>query len=215
MSRITIDFIVLAIAIVIGFFYLKKDKPYLKIFPFFLLLTLAVELTGQYFQKPGQSNLILFNFFSVLEFCFYIYFFRESIPGERIRKRINIILYLTPVVCLLNIFLVQGTNQFHTYTYSAGCLLMVALGITYFYRLFKTEEQIDLLREPSFWISIGIIFFFICTLSMLGVINYVGQLPMSIRANIKSIIKLINAFFYLFFIIGFLCRNTRRSSSRQ
>jgi len=192
----------------------KTNGLYLKLFPFFLLLTLLVELGGELYQKSGQNNLILFNLFTVVEFAFYTYFFREVIPGTRIKKKINGILYLLPFLCLVNIFIVQGLNVFHTYTYSAGCLVMVGLGITYFYQLFKSTERVSLLHEPAFWVSIGIIFFFTCSVSVIGVLNYISLLPRLIRVNLQKILLLVNAFFYLFFIIAFLCQiNTRKSLS--
>lgn len=213
MIHFTIDLTVLLIAIPVGFITFKKSNPlYLKLLPFFLLLTMAVELIGELLQGPGRNNLLLFNLFTVIEFCYYTWFFSEVTHGKRVKRSIQIIKYLLPTICLINIFFLQGPTVFHTYTYCAACLIMVGLGITYFYQLFYSSGRIDLRREPAFWISIGIVFFFTCAVSVIGVINYVSTLPRNIAILLQKIFLLINAFFYIFFIIAFLCNriNTRK-----
>lgn len=217
MAYLSIDLIVLLPAILIGLItFRKKHTLYLKIFPFFLLLILLVELGGQLLQEKGLNNTLLFNLFSVIEFFFFTYFFREVIPNPRIKKIITTISYLLPLLCLADIFLIQGPHIFHTYTYIIGCLVMVGLGITYFYHLFNSTERVDLLHEPAFWISIGIIFFFICSVSVVGSFNYISILPKLIRVNLQKILLLVNTFFYLIFIIAFLCQiNILKSSSNS
>jgi hypothetical protein len=215
MIHFTIDLKVLVVTILIGLFSFKKSNPlYLKLLPFFLMLTLSVELTGELLQGPGGNNLLVFNLFSIVEFMYYSWFFKMVTPGKNAQVFIRLTLYLLPVFCLVNIFLVQGPNFFHTYTYCLASIMMVILGILYFYRLFKSDGRLNLLREPAFWMSIGIIFFFTCSVSVIGVINYISTLPVIISKNLQKIFSLVNAFFYILFIIAFLCRiNIRKSLS--
>lgn len=216
MLHLTIDLITLAVAIPIGFIGFKKtNPPYLKALPFFLLLTFAVELLGEWLQGPGHNNVLLYNLFTVLEVTFYTWFFKSVIQGnKKVHQRILILLYLLPTLCLVNIFFIQGPKVFHTYSYCIASLVMVVLSITYFYHLFHDEKRVNLFREPAFWISIGILFFFISSVSVLGVVNYVSTLPKNISYLLQKLLLITNAFFYLLFIIAFLCRiNIRKSLS--
>ena len=211
MIHLSLDLKVLLVAIIIGFLTFKKSDPlYLRIFPFFLLLTLGVELVGELFHKPGLNNSIIFNLYTLVEFGFYTYFFRVVTPGEKVKKLLLIVFWVLPIVCLVNIFFIQGVNSFHTITYSIGCLTMVALGIVYFYRLFNSTEKVELLRTPAFWISVGIIFFFISAVSVLGVANYIATLPRHISSLLQKVFFWVNAFFYIMYIIAFLCRRSTR-----
>jgi hypothetical protein len=211
MIDLTIELVVLAFAVPVGLLATRRKDPlYLRLFPFFLLITLSVELIGQHFKKAGQNNLILFNLFTVFEFMFYTYFFLVVIPGVTIKKITRIIFWLLPVICFANIFFIQGPDVFHTYTYVVGCLVMVALGITYFYRIFMIPERMNLLREPAFWISVGIIFFFVASVSILGVFNYISTLPRNLIRLLQAIFLWVNAFFYVLFIFAFLCRKNIR-----
>jgi hypothetical protein len=215
MIHLSIDLKVLIAAIPLGFLTMRKSNPlYLNIFPFFLMLTLSVELIGELMQGPGHNNLLLFNLYTIIEFCFYLWFFKTVITGTRMQKLIRLLLYSLPIICFINIFFIQGPAVFHTYTYSLSCLIMVGLGITYFYRLFEQTGKVNILREPSFWISIGIIFFFTSSVSVIGVINYISTLPKATSLLLQKIFLMVNAFFYLLLIIAFLCKiNFRKSLS--
>lgn len=211
----TIDLTVLFICTLTGFLVLRKNDPkYLVLFPYFLLLILIVELTGEFTGKKGINNLILYNLFSVIEFAFFIYFFSRVVPNEKIRRVIAKAGYLLPLVCLVNIFFIQGTNVFNTYTFMAGCVSMIILSIIYYYQSFNHATGVNRLREPSFWINTGIIFFFVCAISSTGALNSIAVLPAVVRKNIRQILFAVNAIFYLTFLIAFLCQiNIRKSSS--
>jgi hypothetical protein len=198
MIHFTAELTVLAIAVPIGFLATRRKDPlYLRLLPFYLLITLLVEMFGQLTNKSGQNNLVMFNLFSVLEFMFYTYFFKIVIPGVTIKRITQIIFWLLPSICLINIFFIQGPTVFHTYTYALACMVMITLGITYFYRTFLNTEKLNLLREPAFWISVGIIFFFVASVSILGVFNYISTLPRDLRSLLKAIFLWVNAFFYV------------------
>lgn len=216
MMYFRIDLVILVAATLTGFsVYSKSRLPYLYLLPFFLFLTLLVELSGHLFEKRGQNNLPLYNLFSVVEFSFFTYFFKEVMVGDKVKKIITLIQYLLPALCLVNIFLIQGVHVFHTYTYVIGCIVMVGLGMSFFYQLFSMAKKEDLLREPSFWISVAVLFFFSCSVSLIGAFNYVAHLPDMLRNNLRKILLIVNSFFYFIFIVAFLCQtNIRKSLSR-
>lgn len=216
MLDLSVDQIVLFVAVPVGLLTIKKNDPlHLKLFPFFLLLTLSVELVGQQFRLKGQNNVWLYNFYSVVEFVFYTYFFRTVIPGKKIKKALNYVLYILPLICLSNIFFIQGIMVFHTYTYSLASLTMVTLGVIYFFKLFNDTREYSLLRDPSFWMGIAIVFFFISSISVIGVLNYVSTLPRNVSMLLQAIFLWLNAFYYLLFIIAFLCKTNILKSSHS
>jgi hypothetical protein len=217
MLRFTIDFAVLIIAAVIGFITgAHKKKGFLKFLPFYCILVVCVELSGQYVQRFVRNNAPIYNIFLIIQLTYFLYFFRTSINGDKIKKIIYHLLWIFPLGCLVNILFIQGFYKFNTYSFTIACVLMITLGVIYFYRLFQNGEKIALFHEPAFWMSMGILFFFVCGLSTVSISNYLSNLPMSFLYNYGKILKLINAFFYLFFIIAFLCRsNPPKSSSRS
>lgn len=217
MRYFSIDRILLLIAVIIGFIFTRKnDKNWLKLFPYILLLTLCVEMVGGALALRYINNLLLFNLFSIIDFGFFIYFFKEATVNNNYKKWMKAALYLWPVYFLVNMFFIQGLFTFNTNPFVVGCILLVVLGINYFYRLFDSTEHYDLLREPAFWVSIAVVFYFAATVTITGILNYISTLPPRSRYLLHNILYTINALFYILFIIALLCRQIpRRSSSRS
>jgi hypothetical protein len=206
----------IAISILLGLFagHKKNTDLYIKVFPFFLMLSFLVEIIGEMRNNRGLNTLIVYNLFNTIEFSFYIWMIREIIQNGKAKKIIFYILLIYPIVDLINIFFVQGTRHFHTLTYSLGCLLVVLLCIYYFFELFQAPNSVNLARQPAFWICTGLLFFYCCSFPIFGLSNFLQSLPRVFRRNMITIIILLNVFLYSMFTLAFLCRFRITKSSR-
>ncbi len=204
----------IALSMIVGFIALiQKRIPHrLWLFPYFLVLTLVVEILGWQLSEKGKHNADLYNFFSLSAFTYYMYLIMEVVYSKKAKRIILYVMSIYVVISLINILFIQKIHSFHTMTYSLGCFLIVVIAIYYFYELLQVPRSINLKREPSFWIVAGLLFFYICTLPILGVLNYLFSFPGVIGRSLEDIIAILNALLYSLFTIGFLCRiNFRRS----
>lgn len=185
---------------------------HLKLFIPLLLLTILVEITGWLLMSKGYSNFMLYNLFSTVEFEVYLLVLRSFIYNSIFRKAIIVLLWIYPAMVLVNISFVQ-IGTFHTFTYSIGCLIVVAICIFYFLELFRLPKAIKLTREPAFWICSGLLFFYCCSFPVLGLINYmnVNEIPVVILQNIGIVLMFLSIIHYTLFTIAFLCRIKVRS----
>ncbi len=195
----------------IGFYGLFKKRFcffYLKIFPFFLLISLIVELIGLYaiYILKKKSNLFIHNPFTAFEFVFYMWLLRAIIRNKLVKNILLVLLLLYPIGAGINIYFFQGVNGFHSITYALGCLLIITFSSFYFFELFLIPEPVSLLIEPAFWICTGLLFFYSCTFPLFGLSNIVTSLPRIIINNIEIIINILNSLLYLMFSIAFLCK---------
>lgn len=196
-------------------YFQPNNAPYLRLFPFFLLLNLVVEVIAEYLGLHHKHNIFLYNPFSVLTFCFYFYMLYRIIHNSKFRKIITWLLWIYPLVAFINIFFIQKITVFHTMTYSLGCLLIVAICIYYFLELFRLPHSVNLLRQPAFWICTGLLFYFSCIFPIYGFNSILtsNATPATIRSLI-ILLTLLNVFLYSSFTIAFLCRlKTRKSMS--
>jgi hypothetical protein len=186
--------------------YFQKNSPlYLKLIPIFLFLAFAIEEIGLWLANRGVHTLMLYNIFSTWEFVFYLWVLRQIIRNPGIRSAIGQLLWIYPLLAFLNIFFVQKDN-FHTITYSIGVLLIVIICVYYFFELFRLEHSIKLVRQPSFWICSGLLFYYCCSYPFFAVANFWKNPSIRILQEIQFIISMMNVFLYLSFTIGFLCR---------
>jgi hypothetical protein len=184
----------------------RPETPfYLKLFPGFLLITISVEFLTLYLWNLSMENYQAYNYFTAFEFCFYLFIFSKIIRTPRVRRIITytIIPYLT--LALANILFFQK-NTFHSITYSLGCLLIVTCAIYYFFELFQSPSSIRLTKEPSFWISSGLLFYYCCSLPFIGLTGLLSTMPKIFLNNVYYILIGINVLLYSLFTIAFLCK---------
>lgn len=197
------------------FFIKKSDKNYLNIFPYFLLITLIVESIGQVLYDKKTNNLWLYNFFSVFEFVFYLWVIGEIIRNKKAKKACSVLMIAYPICAVMNILFIQKINNYHSYTYTIGCLLIVTSCGYYFLELFLMPHSVGLFKQPAFWICTGLLFFYALTFPIFGLTNFVSRLPKKIIKNLANVISILNIFLYSMFSIAFLCRIRMPKLSRS
>lgn len=211
--NLNVDIYFLFICAVSGLLTLRENKErHIRVLVFFLLVELFVELLGSYYKVHHKSNTLLFTLYSVVEFSFYLYFFNTILSNPRFKQIIRIFRIVIPVICLLDIFLVQGYSKFNTYSFIFSSIVVDICAVAYFFQLFKNAAKLNLLKLPEFWIVSGVLFFYICSLSFLGIINYASSLPRLIAREMHNLFVLINILLYLMITIAFLCRLPIRKS---
>ncbi len=193
---------------------LKKNSPvFLKAFFPFLLVCFIVELITYKLADKRISTIELYNIFSVLEFCFYLWFF-YSTGSEKFKKIYRTCLIVYPIIALTNMFYVQKFNHFHSFTYGLGSFFMILFSISYFFNLFNKPKYSRLYKNPAFWITSGILFFYTVSFPIFIMLNFIGSFSELLAKNIGSILLILNIFLYLLFSIAFLCNlKTRKSIS--
>jgi hypothetical protein len=201
-----IYFLILSAIVGISVYFQRPAPLYMKLFPFFLIITIAVEFVGMWMFREYGSNMALYNFYIVVNFCFFQFVLRDII-SDPIFKRISLYaILLYGLLAFANIFYGQGLNVWNSVSYAMGSLLVVAFCIYYFFELFKRPKSTKLTKEPAFWIVSGLLFFYCCSFPFLGLNNIVQTLPVVILLNLKFILSVLNVLLYLLFTIAFLCR---------
>ena len=151
------------------------------------------------------NTILLYNVFTLFEFVFYLLFFRAVFSSKRMKKTI---LAATAGFCIcwvLNIMFVQQ-GSFNSYTYVLGCILIVIFSIAYFYFLFRFPETGSLIKNPFFWIGIGLLFYYTCTIPVYGMQNFITVTVQHYNRILTFIEDILNIMLYSLFSIGFLCK---------
>ena len=185
----------------------QKNTPlYLKPFPPYLFLTLAAESLGSYFYSIQRNNLALYNFFTVFEFCFYLWVLSLIVSNGRMKIVFRITAVMYAIAAVINIIYIQKMAAFHTVTYAIGCLLIVIACVYYFFELFRNTGAVRLVNTPAFWVCSGLLFFYCCGFPLYGLTNFISGISKMIIVNFMAIITILNIFLYSLFTIAFLCR---------
>jgi hypothetical protein len=156
------EFISLVIA-VIYYPYLKKS--FMKWFLPFLGFIFFGELITAYIpvNNPTKSTIGIYYVITVAELCFYGYVFYH-LCSKRILKRAIPFIIFTCIVENIISFIIYGIEPNHfcvSLTISGLFLTIVAVSNIYF--LFANDINRAIVKEPGFWIAIGVSLFFSAT----------------------------------------------------
>ena len=187
--------------------FLKKSEPlYLKLFSPFTGIDTLVSLLTTYLARKSIHTLPIVNALTTIEFCFYIWVLRCIINNLFIKKLSLIFLIGFPIAVVINVFLIQGFNNFHTLTYSIGCLIVISLSIYYFFELFQTQYAIRLAKEPGFWIACALLFYYSVSFPLYVCVNLMKNFPETLGNVIGIVCSLMNFILYSLFCIALICK---------
>src|SRR5688500_6655835 len=110
-------FLILCIFIGISVYFQKGSPMYLRLLPVLLVINLGVEIFGQWVVKKYGSNIPMFNFYMALLVTAHMFQLREMVVGKLVKKIVFVLLWLYPVTCLVNIFFIQGLENWQSYSY--------------------------------------------------------------------------------------------------
>lgn len=152
------------------------------------------------------SNHWIYNIYTVGQIVFIAMIYSKLISNQKISRQIRLLSLIFVVLVVLNVSFLQSFFKFHTFSYILGCFLVFYISILYFKQLLNEKNWQPLKNLPFFWITIGNIVFYICSMFYMGSINYIND------QNYDEYGSLINIFVYLFtsvqfilYTIAFLC----------
>jgi hypothetical protein len=186
-------------------FFQKGTPRFMKSFPFFLLVTVVVELMAWRLARNRQIVVWLYNIFSLVQFNFYLIILRNFIKSSIVRRVIGHVIWIYALMALSLLLFIQG-KSFSAITFAVGCLVIVIFCIYYFFELFQLPTSINLVRERAFWITSGLLFFHCCTFALFSLTNVLNKLKPAVLKSLHSLLDMILIMFYLLFTIAFLCK---------
>lgn len=211
MELIYISYIALLLSGVAGLVAIKRNGPFhLRIFAVLLAYTCLVELSLLFLKGflPKGNNLPVYNFFMLVSYMGYAYFFKQIIPSKIVRRLIEAFLYLYPVFWYFVVFFVFKIDEWNSYVYIAGGAFTVLWAVAYCFGLFTSEEPVRFRYSGGFWIAIGLIFFYSCGLPYMGMFNFLTKNNSELASLLKIPLQISNIVMYLLFSYAFLCQTT-------
>ena len=206
-----------------GVYYLnkkKKNDKIIKYFVVFLWYTFINEIIGMYspiayfsnYKYFGivkdtvfERNIWLYNIYFIINFSFLIYFFKSLLSNTKFRKTMNIVIII--FVLIATMYLYFSKEFFISYsilTLTTGSILVLINILMFYSRLLKADKVINLKKYLPIYLSIGVMFFYLCVTPIELFAKYfkmINEVYVNIRTNILLVA---NIFMYSTFITGFI-----------
>ncbi len=208
MKTIIIDSIPTFISLLVIIIFYKRLQPqWLRLFFYFLLLTLAVEIfSSMYSYSFKKSNHFIVNLYLPVIFSFYFLLFFKAFKTKNFKRIIGAAFLLYLLFFLYDILFFEGFYYFNIYSFCFGSILIVLCCLLYFMWLFASDDLINYFALPMFWISTGLLFFYVGNLVQVSLMKYIISNHLDPDGRIYQFIMVtLNLLLYGAFTVGFLC----------
>ncbi len=185
----------------------------LRYFPILLTYTFLTEVLGLivrdvddiqlvYRQEYYNYNTIIFNIYDVIFFLYFFYVYYQ-LNDNRLTKIIikygGITFLLT---CIGNLFLQDFFTEPQNFAIIIGSVILIYTVSTYLYKLIITKHRLPIYRNLLFWLSIGILFFYICYPISMYILSF--EYDFFILHNLSKYHYISIGVFYTCIIIGLI-----------
>ncbi len=209
------------IAAVSGSYYISKtNNAVVKIFVFYLWITVFVEIIGLYGyllldnydidwyialkNSDFCSNRWLYNIYDFLAIGL-IGLFYANLINSRVFKNIIRVIFITYTLFAFGFF--TFTDAFFVkslpYSFIVGTASISVYVILYFIELMRSDELLNFYKLPSFYISIALLIFYLCCTPVFIFDSYFHAMNTNYVEFRGEFLLFINIFTYLCFAFGF------------
>lgn len=183
-----------------------------------LIITNAVEVIGNSYRLFGwQKNDFIYNVFLILSTPLYLYLYANMLYlKDKAMAVFRAISVLCVFLILLNYFFLQGISNFNSYSVVLLSILNIIFSCLILFRLsLQDVRQLNLFKEPYFWINAANLIFYMVPLVLLGMQPYIRSHKIEIhnKSLYLAIMPTANMILYSAYSYAFLlCRSQRNKS---
>lgn len=195
-----ITFLQFIAAIIASIYFEKYRKSSEKYFVFFLWFTFLIEITASII-KSNYPNTVswLYNVYSFVSVGFYFYWYYEILKTKHLRIAVIVFSVLFVFITTLAYVLPEEFKN-RGYAFVVGSIGLLVLILFHFYQLLNSNEVLVIKHKLSFWISTGLLLFYVGIIPLVLLSKTLTISPLS-----NVIIKIsLNIILYGCYIIGFI-----------
>lgn len=203
--KIPLFFYPLIIAIMVSIIRIRYISPlHLRYIIFYLIASLLIETTGLITINYGIRNTGLFNVYTVIEFVFWLYIFYKSIVNYSFKSGILFFIPIYIILTVINQIFIQGFYKFHSITFLIGCFSLIIVTSFYLYETIALQLKKSPASDLLFWVSIGLLLFYVSDFMYLALFNYLINERMEIAKTLQKAVRINNFIMYCVFVIGLI-----------
>ena len=197
------------IALIIGIIRYKEFKNHkFKYILYFLVYVVLNEFAaGVSYELFKIPNTLLYNIYILIHFAFFLAWF-HTLLASAFRKKIIKIFFILYVSCWFVNAIFSGSiaDNFLSYSFSLGTLLLIAAVAFYFVEMLSREVVLNITQSPYFWVCFGILIYCVTYLPFyITLLFFIQENPIILSV----VLFLINCIQYCCIAIAFIKANRR------
>lgn len=176
-----------ATAAVFLFRYRQLSLPLRRLF--FYILNLIVCNTSAFYTYAclGKENLFLYHFFTPTEYLALCLVFYTSFESRSTKRAVLISMPSFVILSAALSLYVNRLNENNSAARAMEALLVTVWILLYFREVSRTDEILNLKRDPLFWVYAGLILYFWGTLFLQILLNYLNKTDLVLANQVYAL----------------------------
>jgi hypothetical protein len=197
-------FILLIVSILSYLAALRTGEAYVKMILLYLLLVLSTTLAAIYFTVVARvsNNLFLFHVYTPLEYIILSLLYYNILSDKRSKKAILISIPVLTCLSILFSLFVQKIDSNNSYITIIESTLIIFWALLFFREILLLQHITALEHSPLFWINVGILFYFIGSLIIEGMLDYMIKHSIELARRAYKIGYIFKFLLFILFITG-------------
>ncbi len=178
-------------------------KNYWKSFPLYLLIIALGEYIRFFELSISTIQTRLIQLTVPIEFLFFFLLFYKNIQ-KKLPIIIGSVVYIIAFLVESLWFDTMKSNYFMSFSYSIGNIILLIFILQYFYILIYSDRILYFYHERLFWVSLGLLVFFLGTLPYFGLYNLMLSKYFDLLVSYTWVQIFLNYTMYLLFAASFI-----------
>ena len=161
------------VAALVGAVRYRCLPPPLRCLAWLAWYTLGMESCSLVLARLYHANIFLTTLDALLEFGLLAAMYQRALRPSALSRWLPVVAGVFALVSLLYYLRPAGAAQFNPVQRFAESILVLALVLTYFFKVLRELVVVRLEREPMFWVSVGLLLYFAGSVFIFVSSNYV------------------------------------------
>lgn len=204
-------FIYVTLVGVFGLLYTRKQpKNYWTTFPWFLIGVGIMDGAGLlinyiFAESYPKLNFYYYQLFVIpFQVIYYFWLINRNIVNNRKAYYIGTVIFAVSVIVECFTLVKLDGYYFNSFSYMVANLLMLGHILRYFYQLSKNDRILFFYKERMFWVSLGLLIFWLGSLPFFGIFNYLVFNYPTLHIFYFKVVLIFNYIMYTCFLISFI-----------
>jgi hypothetical protein len=206
MTVLDIIFFVLLLLAIVSYAFRSKER-YGRIILVYLLLALVTSIATIFVLLVGRltNNLFIFHIFTPIQYLILSLLYSYEISAVPTRRIIRASIPIFIGVCILLSLFVQKMTDNDSIETIIGSIALILWPLLFLRQTLKLQEVNSLLRFPLFWISVGLLFYFVGSLATEGMLDYLILHDMEMAQKVFLLTYIFKYMLFIMLFIGAWC----------
>ncbi|OSZ79063.1 hypothetical protein CAP35_12675 [Chitinophagaceae bacterium IBVUCB1] len=202
--RIMIGGIAMLFALLSGLSVFKLLDIPTRVLILYLIITLLNEIIATYCAYTIRNSNVIYGFYNPIEILTISVYFNLTINSFK-KNRVGLIIGISAFILgYLNYFLIQSPTKLNNFFLLFEGVVIIFMCLFSFYQMLQSDDDLNLMLYPHFWITSIIMFYWTGTFFIWGTYEYLTMLSDSVKSMLFHILLIVNVITYLGFGTVFL-----------